>query len=287
MDFAGRHQKSKTQKEGRTITLTRQLIARDARSELPVKFTLGAREMTNDETRLVWFIKHPSARVWSINPYKRCGIRCVYCIAGSQGKAEPWFGPDLVTEELRNRINEVPVDAEVGVGALVDAYPQEEKELGVTRLVLTELSRQKRPFCVNTKSSLVQRDTDILVKHDGHCDVFVSLCSLEQNIISRLEINAPSVADRLQAVSHLHEAGVDVNIDAAPWIPGVSDIGALLGVLPDGVRVQVSPLDIRHVGAQATLAGARYTQEEIDAAYQRHREEIGEEKRVRWKDPRP
>lgn len=244
---------------------------------------LAAQDILDDGTKLVWFIRHPSARVWSINPYKACGIRCVYCIARSQGKAEPWFGADRVTDELRSRTAEVPHDVEVGVGALVDAYPHEEKELGVTRAVLTELSRQIRPFCINTKSSLVQRDADILVQHKGHCDVYLSLCSLDESIISKLEINAPSVTDRLQAVSALNEAGVDVNIDAAPWIPGISDIGSLLDVLPAEARVQVSPLDIRHIGSEARFAGMRFSQEEINAAYQQHREEVGENNRVRWK----
>lgn len=248
---------------------------------------MGARDMTDDDVRLVWFIKHPSARVWSVNPYKQCGIRCVYCIARSQGKAEPWFGPDWVVAELRSRITVVPPDVEVGVGSLVDAYPREEEELGVTRLVLAELSRQARTFCVNTKSNLVQRDTDILVQHRGHCDVFISLCALDNSIISRLELNAPSVADRLQAVSALHRAGVDVNIDAAPWIPGVSDISALLNALPPGVRVQVGPLDIRHIGSEAKFAGMSFTQEQINVAYRQHREAVGNNSRVRWKDTIP
>lgn len=241
--------------------------------------------MADDDAKLVWFITHPSARVWSINPYKACGIRCTYCIAGSQGKAEPWFGIDRVTDELRTRIAEVPHDVEVSVGALVDAYPPEEEELCITRAVLTELSRQVRPFCINTKSSLVQRDADILIGHKGHCDVFMSLCCLDQSIISRLELNAPSVDDRLRAVSTLSEAGIDVNIDAAPWIPGVSNVGALLDALPTGVGVQVGPLDIRHRGSQATLAGMSFTQERINAAYEQHREGVGDDPRVRWKDP--
>ncbi len=245
---------------------------------------LGAQELTEDDVRLVWFIEHPSARVWSVNPFKSCGIRCVYCIAQSQGKAEPWFGPDRVVDELKTRLGSVPNDAEVFVGALVDAYPPEEQTLGVTRLVLKELSSETRPFCINTKSSLVQRDADILVQHGGHCDVFMSLCSLDQSTISKLEVNAPSVTDRLQAVSALNEAGVDVNIDAAPWIPEVSDIGALLDVLPAEVGVQVSPLDIRHIGSEATLAGMSFSQEQINAAYQQHRKAIGGNPRVRWKE---
>lgn len=247
----------------------------------------GAQEMKKDDIKLVWFIKHPSARVWSVNPYKQCGIRCVYCIAHSQGNAKPWFGPDKVVDELRARLDQVPRETEVGVGALVDAYPPEEEKLVVTRVVLVELSRQTRPFCINTKSNLVQRDVDILVRHQGHCDVFISLCSLDQSIISKLELNAPSVADRLQAVSVLNRAGVDVNIDAAPWIPAVSNIADLLDTLPAKVGVQVAPLDIRHIGSEAKLAGMSFTQEQINAAYRQHREAVGGNSRVRWKDTVP
>jgi len=243
--------------------------------------------MTESDTRLVWFIEHPSARIWSINPYKACGMRCVYCIARSQGKAKPWFGCDRVVDELKARLAEVPQDTEVFVGALVDAYPPDEKNFGVTRMALMELTRQARPFCINTKSNLVKRDADILLRHPGHCDVFLSLCALDQEVLSRLEINAPSVEERLCAVRDLSDAGVDVNIDAAPWIPGVSDIGALLDALPSGVGIQVAPLDIRHFGSETTLAGMRFTQEEINAAYQRHRDAIGDDNRVRWKEPRP
>jgi DNA repair photolyase len=245
------------------------------------------RNMANDETKLVWFIGHPAARIWSINPYKACGIGCIYCIAQSQGKAEPWFSPDSVVGELQRRLANVPSNQELFVGALVDAYPPEEETLGITRMVLAELSRQKRAFCVCTKSNLVLRDADILARHDGHCDVYVSLCSLDQSLVSRLEVNAPAVAERLQAVSALKEAGIDVNIDAAPWIPGASDIRALLDVLPAGVGVQVAPIDIRHIGPEATLGGRRFTQDQIHAAYEQHRREVGDDSRIRWKSPRP
>lgn len=243
--------------------------------------------MNSDDTRLVWFIQHPSARIWSVNPYKQCGIRCVYCIARSQGDAEPWFEADRVVDELRARLEQVPRDVEVFLGALADAYPAEEEHLLVTRAVLAELSRQGRPFCVNTKSNLVARDVDILAQHQGHCDVCISLCSLEQSVISRLELSAPSVSDRLEAVLALSKAGVDVNVDAAPWIPGVGDIAALVDALPAGVVVQVAPLDIRHIGPVAKLAGMTFTQEQINAAYERHREAVGGNSRVTWKDPVP
>jgi DNA repair photolyase len=239
--------------------------------------------MDNDAVKLVWFIPHPAARLWSVNPYRKCAIRCRYCVAHSQGDAEPWFGVDQVVAELRARLAQVPLDMEVFVGALVDAYPPEEETFGVTRMILAELSRQNRPFCIGTKNKLVRRDVDLLVGHRGHCDVYLSLCSLDQGIIAKLEPGAASVAERLEAVSVLKRAGVEVGIDAAPWIPGVSDIAALLEALPADVAVQVAPLDLSGCGAETKLAGMSFTQEEINRAYRRHREAVGESGRVRWK----
>jgi DNA repair photolyase len=102
-------------------------------------------------------------------------------------------------------------------------------------------------------------------------------------MISEMEINAPSIADKLKAVSVLNNADVDINIDAAPWIPGMSDINALLGVLPENVGVRVSPLYIRHMGEEVTLAGRTFSQNEIFEAYELHKESIGENDRVKWK----
>jgi DNA repair photolyase len=241
--------------------------------------------MDNDDVKLVWFILHPAARVWSVNPYRKCAIRCGYCIASSQGDADPWFGADRVVAELQARLSAVPPETEIFIGALTDAYPPEEERLEITRAVLTELSRQRRPFCIATKSKLVQRDLDILLGHRGHCDVYISLCTLDQSVVAKLEPGAASVAERLQIVSALDRAGVVVAIDAAPWIPGVSDIAALLEVLPANVAVQVAPLDIRSLGAEAKLAGMSFTQEEINRSYLRQREAVGESRRVRWKEP--
>ena len=236
-----------------------------------------------ETTRLLWFIG--GVGIWSVNPYRGCPFRCVYCIAASQGEAIPWYTADRVVPELRKALEQVPQDTEVFVGALVDAYPPVEERLGLTRAVLEELSRQKRPFCINTKSTLVCRDTDILQSHPAHCDVYLGLCSLNETALRVLEPGAPSAAERLEAIRALSSAGVDVNVDAGPWIPGVSDAEELVGRLPQGVALQFEALDIRHFGDSATILGRTYTQQGINAAYQAERRRIGDTPGVRWNEP--
>lgn len=236
-----------------------------------------------DTARLLWFIG--AVGIWSVNPYRRCPFRCVYCIAASQGEAIPWYAADRVVPELRKALERVPQDTELFVGALVDAYPPVEERRGLTRAILEELSRQKRPFCINTKGTLVCRDIDILQNHPAHCDVYVGLCCLDESGVRALEPGAPSAGERLEAIRILKSAGVDVNVDAGPWIPGVSDAEELLSQLPPGVGVQFEPLDIRHIGDSATILGRTYTQPEIKAAYQAERRRIGEVPGVRWNEP--
>jgi len=236
-------------------------------------------------SRFLWFIGEVG--VWSVNPYQRCPFRCVYCIAGSQGEAVPWHPGELVVPELRKALEQVPQGTELFVGAVVDAYPPVEEELGLTRSVLGEFSRQGRPFCINTKSTLVCRDIDILRSHPAHCDVYLGLCSLNEEALRALEPGAPSGAERLEAIRSLKSAGVDVNVDAGPWIPGVCDVEELMSRLPNGVRVQFEPLDIRRFGRTATILGQVFTQEDINAAYEVVRARFGDVPGVRWKDAPP
>lgn len=238
-----------------------------------------------ESNRLLWFIDEVG--IWSVNPYKKCAFRCVYCIARSQGEAVPWYPADTIIPKIRTALTQVPQTIELFVGALVDAYPPVEEELCLTRTVLKEISRQARPFCINTKSTLVCRDTDILLNHQGHCDVYIGLCSLDDDILCELEPGAPSASDRLDAVNKLNDAGIDVNIDAGPWIPGISNAEDLITKRPAGVNIQFEPLDIRHFGDSAKILGRTYTQEEINSYYQAVRQKIGDVTGVSWKDPPP
>ncbi len=218
--------------------------------------------------------------IWSVDSYRRCSFRCVYCIAGSQGKSTPRHSADRVVAALRGELEAVPPQAELFIGATADAYPPIERELGLTRLVLGEISRRGRPFCVATKGTLVLRDIDILLGHAGHCDVYLSLATADEEVLRRLESGAPSAGERLDVIRALHAAGVDVHVDASPWIPGISRAEELLAALPPGVGVKFEPLDTRRLGDTPTVLGRRFSQAEILDAYGDAGLKVGEERVV-------
>lgn len=245
--------------------------------------SLPARDARGAETQFVHYIDQ--AGIWSINPYRQCEHNCLYCIAGSQGRSEPWHPAAAVVPALRSHLTHLPDDIELFVGALVDAYPTIELTTGITRLVLRELVNQERPFCITTKSDLVTRDLDLLCEHAGHCDVIISLSTLDADVLWTLEPGAPTAAQRLDAVRELHAAGIQVAIDASPWIPGISRADEIIDRRPHDVPVQFAPLDLGRFGGSFTLGNRTYTQHEIDTAYLVARESVGSVVGVVWKDP--
>lgn len=233
-------------------------------------------------------VHHISAvGVWSVNPYQGCAHRCIYCIAGSQGESVPWHDADTLLPALREGLAPVPVEMELFFGGMVDAYPPVEAELGLTRLIVQELIAQRRPFCLNTKSDLVCREIDLLRGYPGHCDVCLSLCTLNEEALACIEPGAPSAAARLAAVRQLCDAGIETIIEGAPWIPGISDTNALLAVRPAGVPIHFAPLEIPLPTGAITLCGHRYMRQEINDAYQQERSHFSGIDDIIWKDPLP
>lgn len=170
---------------------------------------------------------------------------------------------------------------ELQVGACSDPYPPIEQHLGLTRAVLTELKRQKRPICILTKSSLVTRDIDILRDYEAHCDVYVTIGTLDDSVSQRLEPGAPPPSERLKAVRALSEAGIDVVYVCNPWMPKTTDVEAAYSAKPREARMKVSRLTVSHAPDSSVLEH-KYTQEEIDERYAEARRLFGERDGVEW-----
>jgi DNA repair photolyase len=204
--------------------------------------------------------------VLSVNPYRACDIRCAYCITGAQGVSRPRFGAETVREQLRLELSAKSHRwAVAGLGTICDAYPSVEADLGVTRVVLDELTRLGWPVRVVTKGLAVRRDIDLLLEGDGH--VTVSFSTLDADAAARLEPGAATPAERVDLVHDLADAGVRVWVSVSPWIPGVTDVTAIARAVGSTVPIRVAPLNVNSPEVRRTGFGRRYSQHQIDEAY--------------------
>jgi DNA repair photolyase len=172
----------------------------------------------------------------SINPYRGCEHGCIYCYARpthSYLNLSPGldFETRLVAKsnarELLIRELAAPGYAPdvIVVGVNTDAYQPIERELGLTRGILEVLTAARHPFGLVTKSSLVERDLDLISGMAALqlVSVSVSITTLDATLSRILEPRAASPQRRLRTVRTLVAAGVPVRVNVAPIIPFINE----------------------------------------------------------------
>ena len=149
---------------------------------------------------------------YALNPYRGCEHACIYCYAPSvihwdKGKWGELVEvkvnlPRILSKELRIKKKGV-----VGLSTVTDPYHPAEKKYEITRRCLELLLMHDFPVCIQTKSSLVLRDMDLL-KRFSNIEVGVTLTTLDERVREKLEPGASSVAQRLNALSELSRNGI-------------------------------------------------------------------------------
>jgi len=169
-----------------------------------------------------------------INPYVGCQHGCTYCYARFMkrftGHKEPWGefvdvkinAPDL----LQREIEKMP-PGRVWVSGVCDPYQPLEKTYELTRKCLEILLRHGLPITVQTKSSLVLRDVNLL-KGTDKTDVGLSVTTGDEGVRQLFEPSAPSIKERIKALEELHIAGIRTFAMIAPMLPKAEELATTL-----------------------------------------------------------
>jgi len=207
---------------------------------------------------------------WSINPYVGCAFGCAYCYAryahrytlerlGESGPARgdsveaplpPWLAferrilvkreaPNVLRRQLASatRLDDLRTQGVV-IGTATDPYQPAERRFHLTRGVLEVLAAQSNlHVTIITKSPLVTRDVDVLVRIAGRSSisVHVSLITVDRELARRLEPRAPTPEARLRAIARLRAHGIDVAVNVMPVLPGITDAPAMIEELVGAV----------------------------------------------------
>lgn len=172
----------------------------------------------------------------SLNPYRGCEHGCIYCFArpthsylglspGMDFESKIFAkvnAPELLRQELA-RPSYVPEPIALGVNT--DAYQPCERSLRITRRVLEVLHECQHPVGLITKSSLIERDIDLLadMASRGQASAAITITTLDPAIARTLEPRAAAPARRLRTIRMLADAGIPVGVSIAPVIPFVTE----------------------------------------------------------------
>jgi DNA repair photolyase len=179
-----------------------------------------------------WFVS-----CYGMNFYRGCAHNCVYC----DGRAEKYqvegeFGEEVAVKinaieilrrELDPKRKRVPLKKcfmMVG-GGVGDSYQAIEKKYRLTRQALELMLEFNLPAHVLTKSTLIERDIDLLkqINEQSRAIVNFSFSSVDDEISAIFEPGVPPPSRRLETIIKFKQAGIPCGLFLMPVIPFITD----------------------------------------------------------------
>ncbi len=179
-----------------------------------------------------WFISS-----YGLNLYRGCTHNCTYC----DGRNEKYqvngeFGTDIEVKVNALEILEKELDPArkrkpfqngfIALGGGVsDSYQSFEKRYEITRGALELLYRFHHPVHMLTKSTLIERDLDLLKKIHKQAGALISFSfsTVDDPAARLLEPGVPSPSRRLETIKRFKDAGLHCGMFLMPVVPYITD----------------------------------------------------------------
>jgi len=174
--------------------------------------------------------------MYSINPYQGCEHGCIYCYA--RNSHEYWgysagsdFESRIIIKEnapqlLRKFLNDPKWEPyPIAISGNTDCYQPAEKQMELTRQMLSIFNDYKHPVSIITKNALIKRDLDILseLAQENLVKVHVSVTTFNEELRRKMEPRTTTAKKRLEIIETLSNHDIPVGIMLAPVIPGIND----------------------------------------------------------------
>jgi len=166
---------------------------------------------------------------YNVNIYKGCSHGCIYCDSRSSCYRVENFDKVKVKKDaldiLEKQLSKKRVKGIVGTGAMSDPYNPLEKELKLTRGLLSLLNKYGFGVCITTKSDLILRDIDLLLQISTHSKVviLVTITTFDDELCKKIETNVSVTSKRFEMVKKLQKLGFNVGLLIMPILPYIND----------------------------------------------------------------
>ena len=173
---------------------------------------------------------------YSINPYRGCEHGCIYCYARPTHEYLGFSAgldfetkimvkldaPQLLEQTFKKKSWQPQM---ICFSGNTDCYQPVERKLQITRKCLEVFLKYRNPLGMITKNFLVTRDIDILkqLAELNLVNVIVSITSLDDELIRKMEPRTAAPHKRLEAIQLLSSNGIPTGVNVAPIIPGLND----------------------------------------------------------------
>ena len=185
---------------------------------------------------------------YNMNIYRGCCHGCIYCDSRSACYQIEDFDQVRTKENalaiIRDDLRRKAKTGVIGTGSMSDPYNPFESGLLLTRHALELADAFGFGMAIATKSTLLERDADILESIKEHSPVLckVTITTPRDELAAKLEPGAPLSSERMELISRLAGRGLFAGILLMPVLPFIED----------------NPSDILKLVSMASEAGARF-----------------------------
>jgi DNA repair photolyase len=159
--------------------------------------------------------------------------------------------PNILAKELNKKTPGV-----VGLSTVTDPYQPIEKTYQLSRYCLQQLLKKNFPVSIQTKSSLILRDFDI-INQFSQIEVMMSIATDNEFQRKFLEPESSSISERIKVLKSFGETSVKTSVFLGPIYPTVS-VDSLPKFLDSIIDANVNEImiDIFHIkpGLQHSIA---------------------------------
>ena len=183
----------------------------------------------------------------NMNVYRGCTHGCIYCDSRSkcyqithdfEDIEVKKDAPQILEEQLRRKRK----PCMISTGAMCDPYIHLEEKFMVTRRCLEVIEAYGFGVAIQTKSSRILRDIDILKRINARtkCVVQMTLTTYDEELCKVLEPKVSTTYERFQALEVLREAGIPTVVWLSPILPFINDTEEnLRGIMDYCIRAKV------------------------------------------------
>jgi DNA repair photolyase len=125
--------------------------------------------------------------------------------------------PLILSKELKKKEK-----GTIGISTVTDPYQPIEKKFRLTRYCLEQLINYDFPVHIQTKSSIINRDIDIISKISNP-EIMISIGTLNDYERKILEPSSSSIKERINILSIFSEIGIKTSVFFGPIYPTVTE----------------------------------------------------------------
>ena len=207
-----------------------------------------------------------------MNLYRGCSHGCIYCDSRSKCYQMDHVFEDIQVKENALELLEKALLAKkkrcmIGTGAMTDPYIPLEETLRMTRKSLELIEQHGFGVAIQTKSTRILRDLDVLkrIHEKSKAVVQMTLTTHDDKLCRILEPNVSVTSERVAALRQFRDAGIPTVVWLCPILPYINDTKENIeGILEACMEADVKGIICFNMGLTLREGNRKYFYAQLD-----------------------